>query len=170
MPEVEAFDPPVDSLLAGLSDIPGIYLDCFKLIAPFPYTLQDLVLAFYTTPLFKAERTVLRFAARRLSTDAEALALASGHTDRFAIWKVEDRRTDEILLGESSGRTKSWLGVAAIANGTELMFGSAVLPVKGRDGQPTLGPVFHTLLGAHKVYSRALLAAAGRGITQASAG
>jgi hypothetical protein len=43
-----------------------------------------------------------------------------------------------------------------------LRFGSVVVPVPGRGGKLTLGPVFHSLQGAHKIYSRALLAGAVR--------
>ena len=61
-------------------------------------------------------------------------------------------------MADRSGRTMSWLMVDA----DHLRFGSVVVPERSRSGKLTLGPVFHSLLSAHKVYSRALLAGAAR--------
>ena len=85
-------------------------------------------------------------------------ALADGSAAQFAVWSVSDRRADEIFLTDKGGRTCSWLQAGADA----LRFGSVVVPVPGRGGKPTLGPVFQSLVGAHKVYSRALRAGAVR--------
>ena len=129
----------------------------------FEYTgqvdLADFVAAFYTTWLFKLERVVLHVFAKAPSSDAQAQELAAGESDTFAVWRVEGREPTEILLGERSGRTKSWLAVEPTGETTRLWFGSIVVPVE-RKGKLTLGPVFDSLLGAHKVYSRLLLMAA----------
>ena len=106
----------------------------------------------------KAAVTPLRIAARQPSTDADVAALASGTADTFAVWTVAGRTGHELLMADRSGRTMSWLMVDA----DHLRFGSVVVPVAGRGGKLTLGPVFHSLLGAHKVYSRALLSGAAR--------
>lgn len=156
--EINETPPPTGSLIAAYAMREGYYTDCFETPIKQGVVLSDFIRAFYTQPLFRAERVVLRIAARAPSTDAEVDALAAGTSTRFAVWQVEDRRKDEVLLQEKSGRTCSWLQV----HGGHLRFGSVVVPVAGRGGKPTLGPVFHSLLGAHKVYSRALLSGAAR--------
>lgn len=148
---IEETAPPADSLLAQFADAEGHYTDCF-VAAGKRAELSDFVEAFYTQPLFQAERLVLRFAARAPSTDAEAAALARGDLDRFASWHVTARTDTELLLQDASGRTMSWLSTAG-----DLSFGSVVVPVRDRRGRLTLGPVFQSLLSVHKVYSRALL-------------
>ena len=149
---------PDGSLIAPFGVAEGHYADCFEVAVSSPVSLASFIHAFYTQPLFQAERVVLRLAAGARSSDAGARALADGAADKFAVWTVKDRRADEILLAEASGRTMSWLAVAPDA----LRFGSVVVPVRDRRGRLTLGPVFPSLLGAHKLYSRALLAGATR--------
>ena len=74
---------------------------------------------------------------------------------------MEGQDGTQILLGDFSGRTKSWLMVAPLDDtGTRLYFGSAVVPARSRDGQRRMGWVFHALLGFHRLYSRLLLQAA----------
>ena len=148
-------DVPEGSLIADYARREGHYTDCFT--AEGQAGLPDLITAFYTQPLFKAERLVLRLAARCPSTDAEAAQLAEGASDRFAVWTVAARTETELLMADASGRTMSWLSVAG-----GLFFGSVVVPVRDRRGRLTLGPVFHTLLKVHVLYSRALLAGAVR--------
>ncbi|MFL4470773.1 hypothetical protein ACERZ8_13105 [Tateyamaria armeniaca] len=155
---VQETSPPAGSLLAEYATRDAYYTDCFETHLEGDVPLSAFITAFYTQPLFRAERLVLRVAARAPSTDADVAALAAGEATRFAVWQVEGRKDDEILLKDRSGRTCSWLQVAP---GT-LRFGSVVVPVAGRGGTLTLGPVFHSLLGAHKVYSRALLSGAAR--------
>jgi hypothetical protein len=143
----------------------GAYADCYTADVPAQVSHAQFVEAFYTTWLFKVERFILRLAVARPSTDAEARALAAGTRDAFAAWRVEDRTADQLLLGDFTGRTKSWLMVDTLAaGGTRLYFGSAVVPARSRrTGQAQMGVVFHALLGFHKLYSRLLLgAAAGR--------
>lgn len=158
--QVEEQDAPDGSLITAFSLAEGHYTDAFC-IRNRPATLTELVRAFYGSGLFRLERLVLRLTAGARSTDAELAALADGTGDSFAVWRVEGRNAYEILLVDTSGRTKSWLSVA----GGDLWFGSVVVPVERR-GKLVLGPVFDSLMGAHKVYSRALLAAAGRGLSQ----
>lgn len=154
--DIRQTDVPAGSLIAPYATSEGHYTDCF-VVAGSDGDLPAFIEAFYTQPLMRAERVVLRIAARAPSTDAEARALAHGRADRFAVWTVSQRTETEILLADASGRTLSWLSVAA-----GLAFGSVVVPVPDRRGRLTLGPVFHSLRGAHKLYSRALLAGAAR--------
>ena len=119
------------------------------------------------TAVFKLERLILKWLVARPSTDAEARQLAQGSRDAFAAWTVEARTADQLLLGDFSGRTKSWLMVTAIegAAGTRLYFGSAVVPT-GRPGQRGVGFVFTALLGFHRLYSRILLRSAAARLTR----
>ncbi|MGA7599807.1 MAG: hypothetical protein WCB23_18400, partial [Pseudolabrys sp.] len=76
-----------------------------------------------------------------------------------------ERNTNQLLMSDLSGRTRSWLMVSPAGSGsstfTRLYFGSAVVAVVDKQsGQATLGFTFKALLGFHKFYSRALLSAA----------
>ena len=94
--------------------------------------------SFYTTWLFKLERFILRRLVNKPSTDAEAFELARGERASFAAWSVEARVTDQIVMCDFLGRTRSWFMVEAIEGGkaTRLYFGSAVVPkLNARHGQ-----------------------------------
>ena len=152
-------------MLAGY-DRAGIYADCYATEVEWPVSHAEYVEAFYTTALFKVERLILRWLAARPSTDVDAKRLAHAGAESFAAWKVESRAKDQLLLADFRGRTRSWLMVCpsgAGNGGTRLYFGSAVVP-RRRAGseQATLGWTFTSLLGFHKLYSRALLRAARR--------
>lgn len=124
-------------------------------------SLAAFVEAFYTTPLFKLERIILKWAVNRPSTDEQAAALAAGALDKFAAWHVENRTETQLLM--NAGRTLSWFMVEPIAQpsvgaATRLYFGSAVVAKASAPGaSPELGFLFSALLGFHKLYSRALL-------------
>ena len=141
----------------------GGFVDCFSVMLPRPVTQAEYVQAFYTTGLFKLERAVLTLAGHPAG-DEQARRLGRGEAHEFAAWQVEAREPDQLLLADMSGRTRSWLMCepqpAPGAASTRLYFGSAIVPKRGRDGQPTLGWGFHALLGFHTWYSKALLKAA----------
>tara|TARA_R110000764_G_scaffold133384_8_gene221447 strand:+ start:6037 stop:6537 length:501 start_codon:yes stop_codon:yes gene_type:complete len=155
-------DIPPGRLIADYAERAGHFTDCFSCVVPGKVALADFVTAFYTTPLFRAERLVLRLAAHAPSTDAQARAVAEGASDQFAIWQVEARRGNELMMAERSGRTKSWFKVLPQGSGTQLLFGTVVVPVRSKSGDLVLGPVFDSLKGAHTFYARSLLAAAAR--------
>ncbi len=159
MSKPEERDVPNDRLITPFRDAVAHHTDAYSILVSENVELSTYIAAFYTTWLFRLERVVLRVFARAPSSDAEAVSLGQGTTDRFAVWRVEGQSEFEILLGERSGRTKSWLAVEPLGDGTRLWFGSIVTPIE-RKGKLTLGPVFDSLLGAHKVYSRLLLMAA----------
>lgn len=140
----------------------GAYTDCYRTELDAGVTQADYVAAFYTGTLFKLERWLLGVAVGRPSTDAQALQLARGEREDFAAWHVEARSADQLLLCDLAGRTRSWLMCATTPGApTRLYFGSAVVPARsGADGRPRLGLAFSALLGLHKLYSVALLAAA----------
>ncbi len=147
---------PADALLQRYAQRDDCYTDCYEVDT----TAADLaacISAFYTTPLFRAERLILGFAGHA-STDADVAALATGQADTYAAWRVEDRTADQILLCDVAGRTRSWLHHTP----GKFYFGSAVTPPT--PGAP-LGGLFTALLPFHKVYSRGLLASAARRLT-----
>ncbi len=139
----------------------GIYTDCYTTGVPTTVALTQYVAAFYTTPIFKLERFILKWAVSRpSSTDADAKRLAAGETDTFAAWQVEERSSNQLLMSDFQGRTRSWLMVEpneSAGAGTRLYFGSAVVPATDSSTLP-LG--FSVLLGFHKIYSEVLLVSA----------
>lgn len=155
---------PPDALLVPYRSR-GAYTDCYHMDLPGAVTLQAYVEAFYTTRLFKVERLLLRWLARRPSTDVQARQLAHGQATAFAAWTVEARAPDQLLLCDFMKRTRSWLMVQPVAGGgaqaTRLYFGTAVVPLStAASGQASFGLAFHALGGFHRLYSRALMRAA----------
>jgi hypothetical protein len=165
IPSIRSCDLPSDALLHKYRG-PNTYTDCYVTELAWPVSRADYVEAFYTTRLFKVERQILRWLASRPSTDTQASQLAAGSLVSFAAWSVEGQTPDQLLLRDFSARTRSWLMVQPIENddgatSTRLYFGSAVVPVlNAASGQAGLGLAFRSLLGFHKLYSRALLRAA----------
>lgn len=161
--------------LLNASRAAGAYADCYVCEVQGAVSHAAFVEAFYTTRLFKLERFILRWLARRPATDADARRLAEGAAASFSAWRVEERAANQFLLADFTGRTKSWLMVAPVKGSstgsntssnsgpiTRLYFGSAVVPQKrpSASGQPAMGWAFHALLGFHRLYSRLLLGAA----------
>lgn len=149
----------------------GGYVDCYCIDLPRAVSHQAFVSAFYTTPLFKLERALLELLLKRPSTDIEAGGLAAGQLDAFAAWTVEARVQDQLLMRDLAGRTRSWLMVAPRPDqaGSRLYFGSAVVARADRaSGRPRMGAGFRALIGFHKLYSRALLAASAKALSAAS--
>ena len=144
----------------------GAYADCYFTDVAGAVSQSAFVEAFYTTPLFKVERAILKWFAARPSTDIDARRLAEAAVDSFAAWSVEGRTADQLLLADYTGRTRSWLMAAPVVGhaggaSTRLYFGSAVVPrVSARSGKRDLGFTFRALLSFHKLYSRALLSSA----------
>lgn len=166
MSAVHAHDLPADALLAALR-AEGAYTDCYAIEVPGVVTLSEFVTAFYTTPLFKAERWILAVTMRRPSTDAEAASVARGERANFAAWSIGGRTNDQLLMRDFAGRTCSWFKVEPLGPtagaGTRLLFGSAVIPQHdSRTGAPRMGAAFSLLLPFHRLYSVLLLAAARR--------
>ncbi len=164
MPAIRPCELPAGALLRRYSDS-GAYADCYVVEIARAVSHAEFVEAFYTTAVFKLERLILRLLVSRPSTDAQARQLAQGTISSFAAWSVEGRAPGQLLLSDYTGRTKSWLMIAATEDSaspnTRLFFGSAVLPErKVTTGRTRLGFVFTALLGFHKLYSRILLAAA----------
>ena len=138
---------PGDALLQKYAEA-GAYTDCFSTKVRVDTSLAEFVEAFYTTWLFKLERFILRVAVSKPSTDEQVKELTAGTLDRFAAWYVEGREEDQLLMCDFRDHTRSWFMVAP----GKLYFGSAVVPIDR--------PSYKLLIGLHRFYSRALLAAA----------
>lgn len=134
------------------------YVDCF-VADVFPAAdLEELITAFYSSIAFRPERWLLGALLGKRASEADVARLAAGQTERFSAWTVESRRSDEILLRDYQGKTRSWLKVTSIPGGTRLFFGSAVVPAKSRADKEA----FTLLQGFHRWYSRVLLRGAVR--------
>ncbi len=138
--------------------------DCFAVAVDRQIGLSEFVFAFYTSPVFRIERVILRVLAGAASTDSEARRLAEGSGSSFAVWRVGERTTTQLLMCDRYERTRSWFRVVPLDAGkTLLQFGSAV--ASGGEENSTSssrGPLFRLLLKFHVVYSRVLLGAAKR--------
>jgi hypothetical protein len=137
----------------------GAYADCYFTEISQLVSFSEFIFAFYTTPLFKLERLILKFTVSKPSTDAEARQLANGAREGFAAWTVEGRGENELLMCDFLRRTHSWFIVAPVdETRTRLYFGSAVSSRQDpKTGKLSLGPVFQALLGFHQIYSVLLL-------------
>ena len=163
MPSIHRCELPQGALLRKYQR-EGAYADCYVTEVARRVSHAEYVEAFYTTTLFKVERLLLSWLVAKPSTDVQASQLAAGTLNTFAAWSVEARSTNQLLMSDFQGRTRSWLMVTSsddsAAKDTRLYFGSAVVPGVSKSGARTLGPVFRALLGFHKLYSQALLFAA----------
>ena len=173
MTAIQACALPVDALLCKYLR-GGAYADCYVTQVARPVSHAEYVEAFYTTAVFKTERLLLAWVASRPSTDSQARDLAAGTSSSFAAWSVETRSTDQVLLCDFQGRTRSWLMCAPatgnVPAGTLLYFGSAVVPARNsRSGASEMGVVFRGLLGFHRLYSRVLLRAAASRLERSAA-
>lgn len=143
----------------------GVYTDCFRTELDGIATQAQFVEAFYTTLAFKLERVILKWLVSRPSSDKQARQLATGASDHFAAWRVEKRCTNQLLLSDFRGDTRSWLMVSpGCMQGdrkTLLYFGSAIIPTSNdKSGAVKMGPGYRALLGLHKLYSAVLLGSA----------
>jgi hypothetical protein len=144
----------------------GRYGDCFSVTVDRAANLADFVFAFYTSPLFRIERLMLRVLIHAPSSDSEARRLADGSAAAFAAWYVGERTGTQLLMCDRYERTRSWFRVVPLGGGrTLLQFGSAVAARRdARTGAAALSGRFRLLLGFHVVYSQALLHAAKVGV------
>ena len=146
----------------------GKYGDCFSVTVDRAVSLADFVFAFYTSPVFRMERLMLRAFIGVPSGDSDARALADGAAASFAVWYVGKRTATQLLMCDRYERTRSWFRVVPLSGGiTRLQFGSAVAAARGdRAGTMEFGGTFRLLLGFHVLYSQALLRAAKAGVAK----
>ena len=91
-----------------------VYTDCFSVDIDGALVLSEFVFSFYTTPVFKLERAILKHLAAKPSSDYEAKQLSDGSIDAFAAWTVEQRTEEQLLMCDYRGRTRSWFMVSPI--------------------------------------------------------
>ena len=156
-----------DNALLGAYIGNGNYTDCYVVDVNGSVSITEFVAVFYTTFVFKLERTILRWFLAKPSTDSQAKLLAEGGSDSFTVWRVEGRLEDQLLMSEIYGRTRSWFMVESCEMAgnkiTRLYFGSAIIArQKSKQGKPGISIGFKMLLGFHKFYSRVLLYSAKR--------
>jgi hypothetical protein len=153
-----------DAALLGKYARDANHTDCYVIDIPGSVSHAEFVEAFYTTWLFRIERGILGSLARRPSTDAQIAALAAATLDEFAAWHVERRVSNQLLLCDFQGRTRSWLMSTKIdgeVGRSRLYFGSAVVArTDPESGESSLGATYRALLVFHKCYSRLLLGTA----------
>jgi hypothetical protein len=144
----------------------GRYGDCFSVTVDRAANLPDFVFAFYTSPLFRIERLMLRALVHAPSSDSDARRLADGLAATFAAWYVGERTATQLLMCDRYERTRSWFRVVPLDGGrTLLQFGSAIASAAiHRTGTAAPSSGFRLLLGFHVLYSQALLHAAKVGV------
>jgi len=154
-----------DNALLNTYQKNGAYTDCYFTDISSTVTHSQYVNAFYTTSVFKLERSILKWVVSKPSSDAQVVLLADGETDTFSAWNVEKRCENQLLLCDYQKRTRSWLMIKYVESEkgitTRLYFGSAVVPIKNiKTGSSSFGFVFHALSWFHKMYSVVLLSSA----------
>jgi hypothetical protein len=144
----------------------GGHADCFCVCVDRAVSLAEFVFAFYTSPVFRIERLILRAFLGAGSSEAQARALADGSAAAFAVWYVGDRTATQLLMCDRYERTRSWFGVLPLADGrTLLQFGSSVAVTRNRRGRGSSpGGKFRLLLRFHILYSQVLLHSARSGL------
>lgn len=166
MSVVEQQPVPNDALLrtyrgGNRPELWGHYQDCFAVRVDRAVTLSQWVVAFYTSPVFRIERFILRLLAKAPSLDQQAQDVVEGRRETFAVWVVGARTTDQLLMCDRYGKTRSWFRVVPQGTGgTLLQFGSAVAARRTADGAAVMSGRFKALLRFHKRYSILLIGAA----------
>ena len=152
---------PNDALLQEFVDR-GEYTDCFVTRVQRDIAFADYIESFYTTPLFKAERLILKWVVSRPSSDEEAKLLSRDEIQAFAAWTEHARTDHQLIMMDFREQTCSWFMLARDEGDSLLYFGSAVM----RDQETSTGKdmkwTYRCLLGFHRLYSRALLSATAR--------
>ena len=155
---------PANSLLQEYAQ-QGAYTDCYMTTITGEVSHAAFVSAFYTTPLFKVERLILKWLLSKPSSDDQAKRLAKGETNLFAAWVVEDYCENQLLLSDYKHVTRSWLMVEPIANDTKqatrLYFGSAITTHHhSNNAKESMSYGLSLLISFHKIYSVLLLVSA----------
>jgi len=160
-PDVAEAPLPDGALLQEFADR-GDYTDCFAARVPADAGFPACLEAFYTTRLFKVERIILKRLVSMPSTDTEAAQLSRGDIQTFAAWTEYKRRDDQLVMMDFRQQTCSWFMLAKPDGKHLLYFGSAILRDQGTASGRKMSWRYRSLLGFHRLYSRALLQAAVR--------
>ena len=131
---------PESGLLNAYADIPGCYTDCFSAEISGTVQLPELIHSFFTTPVFRLERMILAVFASSPTTDLEVANLACGDGNTLALWKVETREKNQLIMAVGNGPLRTWLMVSpdkAKKDTSRIFLGSALLPTAfGSKGEP----------------------------------
>jgi hypothetical protein len=153
---------------AKYSTTTGCYTDCFTTKVPTVVSFNDFATSFFTSPVFKLERFLIKFSLGKPTTQQDVTNFLSGKSDHFAVWQVEERHDNQLLLAVGKGQIRTWLmfehvkaDTNSVSAHTSLYFGSAVLP---KDQNGRMGALFHALKGFHGLYSKILLWQARKGL------
>ncbi|MEM9969681.1 MAG: hypothetical protein AAF762_01095 [Pseudomonadota bacterium] len=149
---VERREVPAASLISPYVDGSN-FVDAYFVARP-GVALPNYVDRFFTTPIFRLERSILRLTGGVPSEDQQVAALASGTGEVMASWRVEARSDDELLLVVPGTPIRTWLAV----DDRGIWFGSVI--VAGPDGNIPF--MIRALIPFHALYSRVLLWAAAR--------
>jgi hypothetical protein len=158
-PAVRAAELPEDALLDRYRRS-GDFTDCRVVEVAREASLSAFIAAFYNSAAFRPERWLLGVLLRRGANATDVASLAAGTTERFAAWTVEARSPGQVLLRDYRGKTRSWLMVESLPQGTQLWFGSAVVTSHSRFD----AYVFRALLWFHAAYSHVLLKSAAKAL------
>jgi hypothetical protein len=158
-PKVQSAQLPADALLERYRKS-GDFTDCRVVEVAGSVSLGELIAAFYNSAAFRPERWLLGLVLGRGANAADVASLAAATTERFAAWTVEARLPNQILLCDFQSKTRSWLMVEPLPQGTRLWFGSAVVTSRSRFD----ALVFRALLWFHAAYSQVLLRSAAKAL------
>ncbi len=174
MLSVKAVTIPENGYLNSYRDRLGCYTDCFTIEVRGQVTLSNFISAFFDTFPFRLERKTLAVFALSPSSLKDVTDLATGVSDSLALWKVEARDGNQLIMSFGRRGVRTWLMVEPCQNesntsilyfGTGLYFGSTVIPRKNKPSEePKLSTVFYPFLGCHRLYARFLLWSAKRKI------
>lgn len=152
---------PDDALLQRYVGQGATYTDCFRVEVPQQVSLSEFVAAFYTTPLFRAERLILSAALRKRIKDSDVDAMLAGTSEEFAFWRVEARGANDLLMCDIRGATRSWFSVSSEETGaTVLYFGTVVVAPPDKP----LSKIVTITVPLHIFYAKSLLSAARRSL------
>lgn len=148
-----------DGALLEAYERPDCYVDCFSVYCTSAVEHSRWLRAFLDSRVFRLERAVLRTLARADCSEEAAGALVAGQAESFAVWTVEHRTPQELLLRDRSARTRTWWRTQPEAHGVRLYFGSALVPKERPEGAGSIDG-WRWSIPLHRVYSRCLVSSA----------
>lgn len=161
---------PDKALIETYARIKGGHTDCYYVDVPRYVTLSEFIQTFFSSPVFRLERLLLNMSPTGRSTDQDIANLASGTGNTMAVWKVDAREENQLIMSAGNGPIRTWLKVDTDypeTGKTRLFFGSALAPTRNKNGeQRKLSWVFKVSLGFHGFYSQLLLSLAARRLTR----
>ncbi|MTI09151.1 hypothetical protein [Curvivirga aplysinae] len=162
MTEVKETAIPLNSFMNFYHESPGHHADAFVGQIDGIVTLEDYILAFFDSPIFRIERSILSLFLLRRIKQSEIKELASGRSQQFALWKTKKRNEEELLLEVGDSQIRTWFHTEQEqSNKTKLYFGSAIVPdTTSKNAKEGIGFTFRFFMGFHKLYSRILLQSA----------